>query len=157
MRQSTLCFLVQREKGEIKKICLAMKKRGLGVGRFNGVGGKVQEGETIEEGAKREALEEVGVILQEIDPVAELTFLFPHRPEWDQVSHVFLCRTWEGIPQESEEMKPRWFDINEIPYDTMWSDDIYWLPPVLQGKHLQGKFVFNTQDQLMEHKIRILP
>lgn len=65
----------------MKKICLTMKKRGLVVERCNGVGGKVQEGETIEEGAKREALEAVGVILQEIDPVAELPFLFPHRPE----------------------------------------------------------------------------
>jgi len=71
---------VQREKGEMKKICLAMKKRGLGVGHFNGVGGKVQEGETIE-GAKREALEAVDVILQEIDHVAELPFLFTHHPE----------------------------------------------------------------------------
>ena len=157
MRQATLCFLVREQKGENNEICLAMKKRGFGKGRWNGVGGKVQESETIEEAAKRETFEEIGVTIQTMEKCAELTFLFPHHPEWDQIVHVFLCRTWDGTPGESEEMNPRWFRTKEIPFDSMWSDDSYWLPLILQGKYLEGTFSFDEKDQLMEHTISILP
>ena len=44
----TLLFVL-----EPGRVLLGMKKRGFGVGRWNGFGGKVQEGETIEEGAIR--------------------------------------------------------------------------------------------------------
>ena len=60
LRNATLVFLIKRIDGEIKDICLAMKKRGFGVNRWNGVGGKVDDqNETIEEAAKRETKEEI--------------------------------------------------------------------------------------------------
>jgi 8-oxo-dGTP pyrophosphatase MutT (NUDIX family) len=157
MRVATLCFLVKEDTTHhIEHICLAMKKRGFGVGRFNGVGGKVKVGEGIEEAAKREAWEEIHVKMYHLRPVAELTFLFPYHPDWDQVVHVFFCSEWAGIPQESEEMNPQWFPIDQIPYHTMWSDDPYWLPQVLEGRYVQGNFSFDTQDQLLSKNISII-
>ena len=61
LRNSTLVFLIKKNNGSITDICLAMKKRGFGKGRWNGVGGKVEAGETIEAAAMREAREEIGV------------------------------------------------------------------------------------------------
>ena len=67
-------------------------------------------------------------------PVGNLTFVFPTKPEWSQVVHVFLVEEWNGEPTESDEMEPRWFTEDEIPYSRMWQDGAYWLPPILKGQ-----------------------
>ncbi len=58
-----------------------MKKRGFGEGRWNGFGGKVNEGEGVEEAAKRELEEEVGVIVNEIEHMGVLDFEWKGKPE----------------------------------------------------------------------------
>lgn len=146
MKHATLCILKDG-----KKICLGMKKRGFGVGKWNGFGGKVKEGESIEQTAKRELQEEVGVLVKSWDKVGELTFYFPKELSekgWDQVVHVYLCKTWEGEPTESEEMKPQWFNFEEIPFEEMWDDDKHWLPLIWEGKMIKGAFSFNDQNKI---------
>ena len=121
-----------------------MKKRGFGAGRFNGYGGKVQEGETIEAAALREMKEEVGLAAENsnLNKVGQIKFFFKDKEGWDQEMHVFLVKDWQGESQESEEMKPQWFNIKEIPFDSMWPDDKHWLPAVLAGKKIEGHFNF---------------
>jgi 8-oxo-dGTP pyrophosphatase MutT (NUDIX family) len=137
MKDVTLCLLVKEGS-----VCLAMKKRGFGEGKWNGVGGKVGEGETIEAAALREMREEIGVGAEELTKVALIDFYFEEEPSWDQRMHVFLIRSWEGEPTESEEMRPQWFAFDEIPYKEMWIDDEYWMPMVLEGKKLKAEFRF---------------
>lgn len=156
MRNSTLVLLIKKEGEDISQICLAMKKRGFGVNRWNGVGGKLEGDETIEHGAERETEEEISVDILELKKVAENDFFFPHKPEWDQRVHIFFCEKWIGEPKESEEMKPQWFDIKDIPFDSMWPDDIFWLPEVLKGNLLKGKFVFGEGDIIKEKEIKLV-
>lgn len=154
MRTTTLCLL-QRE-GEV---CLGMKKRGFGEGKWNGFGGKVQEGESVEEAAVRELAEEAGVVAQEehLERIGEIEFHFLDKPEWDLCMHVFTLEEWEGEPSESEEMRPQWYTHEEIPYDGMWIDDPHWLPHALSGKKLKAKFAFNREGaELAEHEITFL-
>ncbi len=143
MRQDTLVFLLKDETAEI---LLAMKKRGFGMGKLNGLGGKVAPGESIEAGAVREAHEEAGVTIVEKDlvKVAELTFHFDGKPDWDINCHVFFARTWSGEPVETEEMAPEWFSRESIPFEKMWIDDKYWVPMVLRGDYVQAQFNFNN-------------
>ena len=139
MKPVTLCLLVKDNK-----VLLAMKKRGFGVGKWNGVGGKVQKGETIETAAARETGEEIGVMvdLAKMENVGKIEFHFKDKPEWNQHMHIFLVKNWEGEPKESEEMMPKWYSQNEIPFDAMWPDDKHWLPMVLAGKKVEGRFNF---------------
>lgn len=156
-RKATLVFLIKRSHGEITDICLAMKKRGFGVNRWNGVGGKVKElVESIEEAAIRETKEEINVTVVEMSKVAELSFYFPHHSDWDQVVHVYWTKNWKGEPSESEEMRPKWFAIDELPYKTMWPDDIYWLPEVVKGRLLKARFVFGENDFIQDKEIKIV-
>lgn len=146
-RPLTLLFL---RRGD--EILLAMKKRGFGEGKYNGIGGKVEKEETIEQAAIREWQEEIGVTPKDIQPVATLDFSFPlkHKMQgWNKV-HVFISEQWEGHPTETEEMKPEWFKISEIPYDNMWVDDRYWLPDVLAGRTLTADFSFDINEVLTE-------
>jgi mutator protein MutT len=143
----TLVFLI-----EGNNILLAMKKRGFGAGRWNGVGGKIEPGETVQEAMIRETEEEIVVSPLEYRSAAYLEFKFPDVMT-DMVANVFICTGWDGEPLETEEMAPRWFKISEIPYDAMWQDDIYWLPQVLQGKFVRGEFTFDAQENMLSQKV----
>ena len=116
----TLLFL--RRDNEI---LLAMKKRGFGAGLYNGVGGKLEAGETIEQALLRETREEIFVVPMNYRQVAELDFIQDAETDspWHMYVYAYLCDEWQGEPTESEEMAPEWFSLDEIPYDKMWQDD----------------------------------
>lgn len=149
MKQLTLLFLVEDDS-----VLLAMKKRGFGAGRWNGVGGKLDEGETIEEALVRECQEEISVTPTMYKKVAEILFDEQHLGVRSQMQvHVFVADAWEGEPKESEEMAPEWFKFNELPFDDMWPDDPFWLPQVLSGKKLTATFVLDKNDAITSHEL----
>jgi len=156
MRNSTLLFLIKKEDGKGAQICLAMKKRGFGMGRWNGVGGKQNEGESIEDAVKREANEEIGITTSTMGKVAELAFTFPAKPDWNQLVHVYTSSEWENEPVESEEMKPEWFGYADIPFKDMWPDDIFWLPKVLDGNLVKASFSFGEGDAILDQKVEVV-
>jgi mutator protein MutT len=152
MKLVTLCLLVKDDK-----VLLAMKKRGFGMGKWNGIGGKVEEGETIEAAAIRETGEEIGVVVDpaKMENIGKIEFHFKDKPEWNQHMHIFLVKDWKGEPTESEEMAPKWYLHHEIPFDVMWPDDKHWMPAVLAGKKVEGKFYFiNEGKNIDEFDIR---
>ncbi len=129
-----------------------MKKHGFGVGRWNGFGGKIQNGETIEEAASREIKEEAGIVAIGIEKRGIIDFEFKGNPEILEV-HIFRSSKIEGKLVESEEMRPQWFNIDEIPFANMWPDDKYWFPLFLQDKKFRGKFLFDNFDNILDMKL----
>jgi 8-oxo-dGTP pyrophosphatase MutT (NUDIX family) len=145
----TLLFLRKNDQ-----VLLAMKKRGFGEGRWNGVGGKLDAGESIEAAMIRETQEEIGVTPTSYEKVADIRFdeLFKGEPTLMHV-HVYLADKWDGEPTESEEMKPEWFTVGNIPYDDMWPDDPYWLPSVLEGHKISAEFTLDENDRITSHSV----
>ncbi len=141
MREETLLFVVDTEQ---ERILLAMKKVRFGAGKYNGMGGGVEEGETPIEAVVREVQEEVGVSVAVADakPRGNIRFSFEGKPEWERHVQVFVAERWSGEPTETEEMAPEWFPLTEIPYEKMWIDDRYWLPLVLAGDSIDAEFHF---------------
>ncbi|XP_073504235.1 oxidized purine nucleoside triphosphate hydrolase isoform X2 [Phyllobates terribilis] len=92
----TLVLVVQPQR-----ILLGMKKRGFGAGRWNGFGGKVQQGETIEEAAKRELWEESGLTTDTLQKIGNIKFEFVGSTELLDV-HIFRTDEFRGEPTESE-------------------------------------------------------
>ena len=152
MRQATPLFLIEDDK-----ILLALKKRGFGVGKWNGVGGKPKQGESIDKAAIRECQEEISVTPEDLSKAAELTFYFPKtKPEWDQKVTVYLCNQWQGSPKETEEMAPKWFSVEDIPYQKMWADDKFWLPKVLEGDCIEADFYFDDNNAVIKQKVKTI-
>lgn len=158
MREATLLLLF-RGKGTEKELLLAMKKRGFGLDKWNGPGGKVdmEIGELPEECVVREAKEEVGLDVQEVELVGTFDFIFPHDRTKDFYCYLYTSETFTGEATESEEMRPQWFKVSEIPYDRMWDDDKIWLPLILQGKKLVGSFEFNEAGNVTKHNLNDMP
>lgn len=144
--------LVLIHKGD--EVLLGMKKRGFGEGRWNGFGGKVGEGETIEEAAHREMKEECSVEIPKLTKRALSVFHFPNGD--GIVMHTFSGETCIGDPQESEEMRPQWFHVEKIPLTEMWPDDELWFPLFLKGDNFHGEFHFDENDGIIKHNITIV-
>jgi len=150
--ETTLCLLKRDDQ-----ILLAMKKRGFGEGKYNGVGGKIEKGETPEQAMIRETSEEISVVPTKYEKVGYLEFDEFYKGKKEKVAfHLYLADEWIGEPKESEEMNPKWFDIDSIPYDKMFSDDQYWLPLVLEGKKIKAYFEFDEDWKLLNKKIEEL-
>lgn len=167
----TVTFLI---KGN--QVCLGLKERGFGKGYYLGIGGKVEEDDrshvdedefmTIKNAACREVLEEIDVevLPKDLEYRGRLSFYFPHIEDesWNQEVHVFIATRWEGEPQAKRdnsgqiEITPQWINKNEIPFDHMWDDAHYWLPQTLEGKRVEGEFLFDKDLQVIDHSMKFI-
>ena len=134
------------------RILLGMKKVKFGEGKYNGFGGRLENGESPLESAMRETREKVGITMVNPTRMGEILFQFPTE-EPDHRVHFFRAFRYTGSPTESDKMQPRWFPIGDIPYDRMLSGDKYWLPFLLEGKFFNGSFQFDENHEVAEYKL----
>lgn len=145
---ATLLFVV-----EAQRVLLIRKKRGLGAGKINAPGGRLELGEPPIRGAIREVREELGVEPVGIVVAGELSFQF--LDGYSLHAYVFSATGHRGEPTESDEASPRWTPLDAIPYAEMWADDVLWLPRLLAGESFRGRFVFDG-DRLLCHQVDAL-
>jgi 8-oxo-dGTP pyrophosphatase MutT (NUDIX family) len=150
LSQRTVAFLVRNDQ-----VLLGYKKTGFGKGNYLGIGGKIETGESEVIAAAREIEEEIDVKVEatQLEKVADLSFVFPTKPDWSQQVHVFLCKEWTGEPKESSEIKPEWLTPNNIPFSKMWDDAQFWLLAVLSGHKLKGVFTFNDDLKVVKYEL----
>ncbi len=150
--KTTLLLIVKENK-----ILLARKKRGFGEGKLNGVGGKQQEGETIDETMVRETVEEIGVVPKNYNKMAIINFDEFVKGERTNVEmNIYLASDYDGKIQESDEMSPEWFSLDQIPFNQMFADDSFWLPEILKGNKLTGSFVYDENFIILDKKLKIV-
>ncbi|MDQ6626165.1 MAG: 8-oxo-dGTP diphosphatase [Verrucomicrobiota bacterium] len=149
MIRANLCFIVRG--GEV---LLIRKKRGLGAGKINGPGGKIDPGETALESAVRETFEELLVTPIAPRQVGELLFEF--RDGLRLHCAVFVAEDFSGTATETDEAIPLWTRLDAIPYNEMWADDRFWLPLLIRGDLFRGTFVFDGES-LCDHHVEVLP
>jgi 8-oxo-dGTP diphosphatase len=140
-QRATLLFVIRDGQ-----ILLIHKKRGLGAGKINGPGGRIDPGETPEQCAVREVQEELLVTPTGLKAGGELLFQFV-----DGLSlhgYVFTATGCNGEPRETDEAVPLWTPLDRIPYERMWADDRIWLPLMLEGCPFTGRFLFDKDAML---------
>ena len=129
------------------RVLLIEKKRGIGAGLYNGPGGKVEDGETPREAARREVREEIRADPRSLAKAGELEFVFGD--EHYMTVHVYRASGVAGTPAETAEARPVWVDLDAVPYDEMWEDDRLWLPLLLDGRTVRGWFRFDADAETM--------
>ncbi len=141
-------FIIDEGRHEV---LLIRKKRGLGAGKINGPGGKIEPGETSCQCAVRETQEELGVTAVNPTHQGELCFQFVdglrmHVDVWVSTSHV-------GEAVETPEAAPLWTSLDTLPFNQMWADDVHWLARTLLHRHrFTGRFVFDN-DTMLSHQV----
>lgn len=142
---ATLMFILRNDE-----VLLIRKKRGLGAGKINGPGGRIEGDETPEECAIRETNEELL-----INPI-NTRFggeLFFHAEDMPRIHvHIYVATDFEGTPSETDEAIPIWFKLDKLPFDEMWDDDRIWLGHVLQGGTVEGYFTF-IEERLIDQQV----
>lgn len=137
--RATLLFVIRAGR-----ILLILKKRGLGAGKINGPGGRIEPGETPLQCAIREVEEELGVTPVGATFAGDLRFQF--RDGLALSAAVFRAGDYTGgEPRETDEATPLWYDLDAIPYARMWSDDPLWLPSLVAGRPFHGRFIFDGE------------
>lgn len=145
--RATLMFVIDETRDHV---LLIRKKRGLGAGKINGPGGKLDPGESPAECAVRETEEELRITVRNPAKHGELWFQFVD----GLAMHVdvFIGTEWVGEAEETEEAIPLWTPLNAIPLHEMWADDRFWLEPMLtERRQFVGKFVFDDDTMLRHH------
>ena len=136
---ATLMFVVRDGQ-----ILLIEKLRGIGMGKINGPGGKIDPGETPAECVIRECQEELHITPKDPIKMGELWFAMSDME--DIHCHVFMAHEFDGVPTATDEAIPAWTALDAIPWERMWEDDPHWLPHMLEGKKFLGKFVFEGEN-----------
>lgn len=142
---ATLVFVIQDGK-----ILLIDKKTGFGKGKVNGPGGKIEAGESPEACAIRECQEELGITV--LNPKFCGQHRFQFVDGYSLLVWVYSSLAFEGVPTETEEARPLWVAVDEIPYAKMWEDDHLWLPMVLRGEKFQGRWLFDG-DKMLDYEL----
>lgn len=131
-------------------VLLIRKKRGLGAGKINAPGGRVEPGESLEECAIREVNEELLITPTGLEYAGENLFQFVDGHSLH--AHVFRASGFSGVPTETDEAVPMWFPVNALPYHEMWEDDELWVPLVLSGTQFRARYVFDG-DRMLDHEL----
>lgn len=134
------------------RLLMIEKKRGLGAGKINGPGGRIEPGETALQAAIREVEEEVCVTPTGVAECGLLRFQFADG--FSIEGTVFTATGFTGEPRETPEAVPLWIAPADLPYDRMWADDRVWMPHMLAGRRFSGRFLFDG-DTMLGHVLDV--
>ena len=113
---------------------------------YRPLGGGIEFGEKAVDAAVREVEEELCITPHAPEEMGILRFAFVDGLHLHCT--VFRSEDFDGDPTETREAKPEWFDLEAIPYERMWEDDIHWLPRMLGGEKFAGRFAFDDDKML---------
>ncbi len=148
--KAVVCYICDEDK-----VLLGLRKKvslNFGENLIVGIGGKLEEGETEEEGVMREVYEEIGVWLLKFVRMGRVRFLFSNKPEWNQNVTIFVAEKWDGDPVETDVIEPRWYEKKKLPESQMWHDNQFWVPKVLDGERVNAAFLIDEDKKVVEQR-----
>ena len=140
MKLATLCYVKQNDKTLM--IFRNKKKNDYHEGKYNGLGGKFEPGESPEECAKREILEESGLIAEHLDLKGTITFpLFDGKDDW--YVFLFIIDKFSGELIDSPEGRLEWIDNAKLLELPLWDGDKVFLPWLDKPEFFSAKFNYS--------------
>jgi 8-oxo-dGTP diphosphatase len=120
-------------------------------GKWNGLGGKFEPGESPEECVIREVKEESGLEILNPRLHGFITFpMFDGRKDW----YVFLYTAdkFKGELIDSKEGRLEWIPDEVIASLNLWDGDRIFIPWLMQDKFFSAKFVYENK-KLISHSV----
>jgi len=151
MKLATLCYVIDKKRGSTLMIHRVKKANDYHRGKWNGLGGKFEFGESPEDCAKREIKEESGLILKSLKLKGFITFpLFDGNEDW----YVFLFTSdeFEGELISSAEGNLDWIPNNKLTTINLWEGDKLFIPWLFQDKFFSAKFIYKN-GKYIDHEV----
>ncbi|PKL83074.1 MAG: DNA mismatch repair protein MutT [Ignavibacteriae bacterium HGW-Ignavibacteriae-3] len=149
MQLATLCYLMDGERTLM--LHRVKKKNDVHEGKWNGLGGKFEPGESPEECAIREVREECGLIIKKPVMHGFITFpMFDGKKDW--YVFVFTAREFEGELIDSHEGKLEWIPDNKLLELNLWEGDRTFIPWLFEEKFFSAKFIYENGN-LITHEV----
>ncbi len=149
MKLATLCYI--RKDQHTLMMHRVKKENDMHAGKWNGLGGKLELGETPEECAIREIWEESGLIVKNLSLKGIITFPgFSNDEDW--YTFLFVVDKFEGELIDSPEGYLKWIPNDELLNLNLWPGDLIFIPWLEQSEFFSGKFVYKNKE-LVEHDV----
>lgn len=141
MKLATLCYV--KKNGRTLMLHRVKKKNDIHEGKWNGLGGKLDPGETPEECVVREVREESGLRLRRPRLAGFITFpCFDGADDW--YVFVYVATRFSGRLIESDEGHLRWVKDSELLRLPLWEGDKVFLRWLKQRRFFSAKFVYKN-------------
>ena len=139
MKLATLCYVMDKSTDSTLMIFRNKKKNDYHQGKWNGLGGKFNPGESPEECAIREIEEESGLKVGAVKMKGFITFpLFDGKDDW--YVFVFTADEFDGRQIDSPEGKLEWISNEKLAEINLWEGDKVFIPWLFEDKFFSGKF-----------------
>lgn len=143
---TTLCYI--RKEDEILMLYRNKKENDINEGKWVGVGGKLEEGESPEECVIREVLEETGLTIKNPKLKAYITFPKLYYGQ-DEGMFLFVCDNFSGTIHECNEGTLAWVKEKEILQLPLWQGDHYFFDWIKEPRFTTAKMIYQD-DQLVD-------
>lgn len=141
MKLATLCYVIDRSKNSTLMIYRNKKENDFHEGKWNGLGGKFEAGESPEECAIREIEEESGLKVSAVKMRGFITFpLFDGVDDW--YVFLFTADKFSGDLIDSPEGELKWIPLNELDKLNLWDGDKIFLKWLFEDKFFSAKFIY---------------
>jgi 8-oxo-dGTP diphosphatase len=153
MKLATLCYV--RRGGQTLMVHRIKKANDIHAGKWNGLGGKLEAGETPEDCAVREIREESGLLATCLVYKGLLTFPnFAHNEDW--YAFVFVVDEFSGDLIESPEGRLQWVDDAQVMQLNLWEGDRIFLPWLDRPGIFSARFTYQN-GRLVDHDVVFYP
>lgn len=153
MKLATLCYV--RREAHTLMLHRIKKAQDMHQGKWNGLGGKLEAGESPEDCAIREIAEESGLVV--VNPVLKGILTFPAFDEIeDWYCFVFVARQFTGELIDSSEGSLRWVPDTELMSLNLWEGDRIFIPWLDQPGMFSAKFTYE-HGKLTGHHVVFYP
>jgi 8-oxo-dGTP diphosphatase len=134
---ATLCYV--KHNGRTLMVHRNKKANDIHEGKWNGLGGKFEAGETPEMCVKREVREEAGLFIH--NPRYHGLLVFTNFKGNDWYVFVFTANEFDGeLSESSPEGKLEWVDDDKLTSLNLWESDHIFLPWIEAGKFFSARF-----------------
>ncbi len=154
----TLGFVLSPDRQKVLLVHRIGRDDDYHIGKYNGLGGKLESHEDVATGMKREIREEAGIECETLSLRGTInwTGFGPKGEDW--LGFIFLITKFSGTPYESNPEGPlEWVNISDLPSLPMWVGDRHFLPLVFDDdlRIFHGYMPYNDQQPLSWSYVRV--
>ena len=145
MDKTVLCYLHREDKYLL--LYRNKKKADINEGKWIGIGGHLELGETKEQALIREVKEETGLTINSYEYRGDLIFI---NDDYEEIMYLFTSDDFSGDIIECDEGELHWIDKDKILSLNLWEGDRTFLPKLLNSKEFINMTLRYSKDQLIE-------